>query len=546
MTSPLAAARGLATAGLLAAVAACAPGGGRYPAMPAPEALPAESPLHSRTLGRTDAWLRHLIMTGQADSAAALLDPARGVAPGDELLRRLQLGVALHHAGRFGESNAAFEWAEAEADARYTRSVSRAVGSLIVNDNVLRYVPTRPEMAMIPAYRMLNYLALGQGDEAVVEARKADAYLQRLGDAKGDPCVGEGMVRYLTGLVHRAAGSAQDALVSFRLAERSFGACEGRDAPPPPELGHDLANAARAAGDLALADSAVGRYGTPPAAPGPGSGELVVFVGDGWVAHRAESALHVGIPEEEMRGWRDRRDDDGDGEADEESTAELAGRISARLVANLSQRAAWGGSWDDDPGLQAALLASDGYVMRLAWAVPRLEANGAGRFRLVAGDSADGAEAVPAVAGDLTAGMLRALEAQRPAMMSRMVARGVAKFVASRKIEEKAEGESRFLGWLASAVTGAASLATERADTRSWSLLPDRVSVARLALPVGEHAVRLEVLSADGAAVRTVDLGRVTIAPGATAIRSAYVWGTEMGDARGRVARAAPADAPSR
>lgn len=527
-------ARGLATAGLLAATAACATGGGRYPAYPSPESLSPESPLHSRTLGTTDAWLRHLVMTGQADSAAALLDRDRGVAPGDELLRQLQLGVVLHHAGRYGESNAAFEWAEREADDRYTRSVSRALGSLLVNDRVLRFVPTRPEMAMIPAYRMLNYLALGQGDEAVVEARKADAYLQHLDDAKGDPCVGEGMVRWLTGMVHGAAGSPQDALVSLRLAERSFASCEGRDFAMPADLGHDLANAARAAGDFALADSAVARYGIPPAAPGPGSGELVVVVGDGWVAHRMESALHVAIPEEDVERWRD-------GDEDDESTTELVGRVSARVAASMTERAAWGQTWEDNPAVQAAVIAGDGYVMRLAWAVPRLEANSADHLRLVVGDSAaDGGpvEAVPALAGDLSAGMVRAMEAQRPAMIARLVARGVAKFAASRKIEEEAEEESRFLGWLANAITGAASLATERADTRSWSLLPDRVSVARVALPVGEHAVRLEVLSADGTAVRTIDLGRVTVAPGSTVIRSAFVWGTEMGDVRSRLARA--------
>lgn len=539
MSPRRAAARGLAVAGLLAATAACAPGGGRYPAMPAPEALPPESPLHSRTLGRTDAWLRHLIMTGQADSAAALLAPERGVAPGDELLRQLQLAVALHHAGRFEESNAAFEWAETEADERYTMSVSRGAASLLVNDRVLRFVPTRPEMAMIPAYRMLNYMALGKRDEAAVEARKADAYLQRLDDAKGDPCVGEGMVRWLTGLVHRAAGSAQDALVSFRLAERSFGTCEGRDVAAPAAFGQDLAAAARAAGDLALADSAARRYGTPPADPGPGSGELVVVVGDGWVAHRAESALHVAIPEEDVRRWRDHEDD-------EETTSELVGRVTERVAQSLGERAAWGSTWEDNPAVQAAVIAGDGYVMRLAWAVPRLEAaSAAGRLRVVVdGDSAADAvaEAEPALAGDLSAGMVRALDAQRPAMISRMVARGIAKFAASRKIEEEAEEESRFLGWLANALTGAASLASERADTRSWSLLPDRVSVARLALPVGEHAVRLEVVPAGGGAPRTVDLGKVTVTPGGTVFRSAFVWGTEMGDVRSRVARVPQAE----
>ncbi|HET6762415.1 MAG TPA: hypothetical protein VFH27_02055, partial [Longimicrobiaceae bacterium] len=115
------AARGLAMAALAAALAGCA-GAPHYPAMPSPEALPPGSPLRSRTLGQTDAWLRWYLMTGRADSAATLLQK-KGVAPRDELLRRLQLGVVMHQAGRWEESNAAFEWAEHAADDRYARSV---------------------------------------------------------------------------------------------------------------------------------------------------------------------------------------------------------------------------------------------------------------------------------------------------------------------------------------------------------------------------------------------------------------------------------------
>jgi tetratricopeptide (TPR) repeat protein len=531
MRTSLRAARGLATAGLLAALAACA-GGPGYPAMPSPAALAPESPLRSRTLAPSDAWLRHYLMTGRADSAAALLH-RRGVGPKDALLRRLQLGVILHEAGRWAESNAAFEWAENEAEGRYARSLHQAVGSLLVNDRVVDFTPARPEMAMIPYYRMLNYLALGQRDEALVEARKAGAWTERVEDGGKSPCMGEGFVEYVAGLVYQGAGQRNDALVAFRRAERSFDACADRDAATrPAELGEDLVRAAQALGLRDVADSARARYGVRalPAAPGAGSGELVVLVEQGWVAHRAPQDIHVPIASAQM--------DSLAGE-DDRSTADVAARVSARLIHNLLEQSVWGEALDERPGYQLQDALDGAYVMKLAWPVYRLEACGTPRVRVVVSDTAQTTPLVeePGLAQDVSSQVVRSFEATRPLMLTRMVGRGIAKYLVSHELEERARrkgGETA--GWLTGAITNAAGNLLERADTRSWSLLPDRIAVARFSLPAGTHAVRIEVLAPDGSVASTVELGRVEVAPGATVFRSERVWGREMGDFR-RLAR---------
>ena len=82
-----------------------------------------------------------------------------------------------------------------------------------------------------------------------------------------------------------------------------------------------------------------------------------------------------------------------------------------------------------------------------------------------------------------------------------------------------------------------AANALERADTRGWTLLPDRISVARFTLPAGDHAVRVEVLDADGAVASTLDLGRITLQPRGTLVLNRRVWGDEMGDVRQLYAR---------
>lgn len=538
--------------GALLAGCASAP---RWPALPAPETLSEISPLHSRTLARGDAWLRHYLMEGRADSAAALLAEGRGTAPGDELLRRLQLGLVLHEAGDHAGSNAAFEWAEAEADRRYGRSVSREAGALLINDRVREFVPSRPEMAMIPYYRMLNYLALGERDGALVEARKATAYLERLREGGKQPCVGEGFVLYFTGLVQQSAGQRADALVTLRQAEQAFDACAGTDgSAPPAEMGADLLRAALAAGVGEVADSARKRYRLEalPAAPGPGTGELVVLVEHGWVAHRAETDAHFALYPTDVAGI----DDDDDHESILLAAAGVSARLSAQVsaataessapAASTTSSASGGGPWSAPGGPPSALEsrayrhaavsdADDLYLLRLSWPEMRLEACAAPAVRVVVADTAGAeplAEEAPAVA-DVSRGIDRAFASAMPGTVTRMVARGIAKYVMTRSVERKAEKEGgRIAGWLAGAAANLAGNALERADTRSWSLLPDRVSVVRFALPAGEHSLRIEVLRPDGSVDDTLDLGRVTVPAGATVFRSERVWGEEMGSLR--------------
>ena len=97
-----------------------------FPVRPAPETLPPESPLRSRSLREPDAWLRHYLFVGSANEAAAALEAKSPLAPRDRLVRALQQGIVLHEAGEYARSNDALAWAEREADQRYTRSISRA------------------------------------------------------------------------------------------------------------------------------------------------------------------------------------------------------------------------------------------------------------------------------------------------------------------------------------------------------------------------------------------------------------------------------------
>jgi tetratricopeptide (TPR) repeat protein len=468
-------------------------------------------------------------MEGKPDSAVAMLDEQSRVRPRDELVRQLQLGLVYHYAGKWEASNAAFEWAEREAEQRWTKSVGQQAGELLLNDAVAGYVPPAGEMALIPYYRLLNYLALGSSDGALVEARKASDWMARLSDGK-DPCVGDGFVHYLAGLAFRGAGERNDALVSYRNAERSFGACAEKDEAGAPEwLGAELYRAAVDAGVRSVADSAAARYrlthlGTRVE---PSSAELVVFVENGWVAHRFSADVHVPVYDDDVR------DVNGN---DAGQVGDAAARTLARLLGNLQEQAYWGEALDDRSEFQAAAMIDGAYVMKLAWPEYRLEASDAPAVRVLVDSQVVDAPVIE----DLSAVMLRRWQHERPAVLARMVGRGIVKYLAAHELEHHARKKGGdAAGWVTGRLANLAGNALERADTRGWTLLPDRIAVARFTLPAGEHAVRLEVLDESGAVAQTLDLGRVTLHPRGTLVLNRRVWGDEMGDVRALYRRGA-------
>jgi hypothetical protein len=209
--------------------------------------------------------------------------------------------------------------------------------------------------------------------------------------------------------------------------------------------------------------------------------------------------------------------------------AASATRVIGRLIGNLQEQSYWGEALDDRPEFQAAAAADGAYVMKLAWPEYRLEASDAPSVRVVVDSQAVDAPVVE----DVSAVMLRRWRSQQPGVFARMVGRGIVKYLATHHLERQARkkgGEAA--GWITGRLANIAGNALERADTRGWTLLPNRISVARFTLPAGEHSVRVEVLDGSGAVARTIDLGRVTLSPRGTMVLNRRVWGEEMGDVR--------------
>ncbi|MDX1638533.1 MAG: hypothetical protein R3281_11220 [Balneolaceae bacterium] len=100
--------------------------------------------------------------------------------PKDEVLYRLELGTVTHFKGNFEQSNVHFTEAEDRIDQLFTKSVSRAVQSFLLNDNALAYDGEDYEDIYLNIFKALNFIHLEEFEAALVESRRIAFKLQRL------------------------------------------------------------------------------------------------------------------------------------------------------------------------------------------------------------------------------------------------------------------------------------------------------------------------------------------------------------------------------
>jgi hypothetical protein len=99
----------------------------------------------------------------------------------------------------------------------------------------------------------------------------------------------------------------------------------------------------------------------------------------------------------------------------------------------------------------------------------------------------------------------QALDEDMPLIMARAMARAVVKYQSQRKAQEQND--------LAGFLLTVTNLATERADTRSWTTLPKEIQMTRVLLPAGQQHVSIEIVNSAGRVVDTIEAG-VEVLPG--------------------------------
>ena len=104
----------------------------------------------------------------------------------DRVLFYLDAGMLHHYAGHYEKSNEYLSEAERGIEENFTRSVSQAGASLMLNDNALSYDGEDYEDIYLNIFKALNYLHLQDEDGAFVEIRRADEKIKAMDSRYGE------------------------------------------------------------------------------------------------------------------------------------------------------------------------------------------------------------------------------------------------------------------------------------------------------------------------------------------------------------------------
>jgi hypothetical protein len=408
--------------------------------------------------------LDRLAAAGRYDEAVALVEKAKPeYGSTNEVLWNLDLGVFYNYAGRYRQSNEAFERAEKRIDALFTESVSGNVLAFISNDNTLPYKGEDFESVVINIYRALNYAELGNLEAALVEARKVDEKLKYVNSQyaanEQNGYKEDAFARMLMGAFYEASGTdgdLNDAFISNRLAtgiyDKAFSPLYRT--PVPGVLKQNLLTTAAFMGREEL-EQAQTKY--PGIALQPGSGKRQL--GQVYFVH-------------------------------------FAGRAPVKV----------------EHGFGAVM--PDGNIFNIRMPQYRRVSYLINGSRVLV----DGQPTAQLEVGHPTGAIaIQSLDDRIGRIRAKAIARAVTKYMAARVAQEEARkrggGGAQLLTYLA---TNVYNVVSEQADLRAWQTLPDEILIGRVLLPPGKHKIAVQYLTGGGAVVATRDLGEVEVQPGRT------------------------------
>ncbi len=176
-----------------------------------------------------------LFRSGRYDDAAAQLQKglaSQGEKGRDLLLYLLDVGLSLHSAGKYEESNRYFLRADRVAEVKDYTSLTVETATLLTSDNVKDYKGEDFENVLINTYLSMNYALLGNFEDSLVEARRVNHKLHLMVHDGKRKYKQSAFARYLSAILYEADHNENDAYVDYQNV---------RDlAPQTPGLGRDL------------------------------------------------------------------------------------------------------------------------------------------------------------------------------------------------------------------------------------------------------------------------------------------------------------------
>ena len=218
----------------------------------------------------------------------------------DRVVYLLNKGMLLRMNGDYAASNQAFEEAKRLTSELSAVSLREQSESFIINDATRSYVGEEYEQVLVHIYEALNYLNMGQLDDARVEAVQVDlelqAYHERFSKAG---YTADAFARYLNGMIYEDLGETSDAMIAYRKAYEAYQGYQKKyGVAVPPLLKHDLLRLTQEMGlddELQRYQQAFG-LDAKAVQRDPDDGEVVFILSDGLVPIKRQTSILVPNP----------------------------------------------------------------------------------------------------------------------------------------------------------------------------------------------------------------------------------------------------------
>lgn len=391
----------------------------------------------------------------------------------DRVIYYLDLGMLYHYNKQFEKSNQMLSKAERAIDELYTKSISRAAASMLLNDNVLEYSGEDYEDVYLNVFKGLNYIALNKFDDAFVEIRKINIKLSKLEakhtkmadqlnlskDKKTNFKAGKNkfhnsaLGRFLSMLLYRIEDQYDDARIDLDKIRKAWELQSQVYDHPQPNFSSYLKNSDKVKVDLI---SFVGR------APEKKANTLYI--------HTEKDMIIIGTTKENPRHKEN---------------------LETLDVIN------WAG-------------VKKGYHFKFQVPKMKKRRSNANTVKI----NVDGRtikelqliESIENVAKET-------YKVKKPLVYLKTITRSILKglFAEKRKSEMESKIDNPLLGFAARLATDVAVDATENADLRISRYFPAKALIGEIELSPGEHVIKFDYYSRTGSIIYSDDLGKIEI-----------------------------------
>jgi hypothetical protein len=364
----------------------------------------------------------------------------------NRLLYLLNAGAISHYAGQYDTSNTYFEEAYMLAEDLYTKSISREAMAK-VSPNMRPYYGEDYEKVMINTFMALNYLQLGNLEDAHVEARRIDAVLSLLTQKyeNENKYKNDAFGRYLAGIIEELDNEPNDALISYMQAYQAYRDYQEMFSfPVPGQIKKDILRLCR----LLDFDQKYRSY-------------LEEFGEE--------------FDEREITGKR------GD-----------TGEIIFIFMTGLAP-------FKREMNTRFTAVGSDGKTHTFQVQIPQLiERPSMIKEVWVTCGNATNLSSTAEIVQHMGKIAEKNMEDKKPMMLLGAWTRALAKFIATEKAKDKMEGDSFWGNLLKGAITDALAEEMTKADIRCWRTIPEKIMLYRKRVPPGSYKFLIKYLGGDG------------------------------------------------